>query len=442
MSDSLPATMGARLHELGAALVTWARAHPGATLAEQEAAVLAEVRGGMGALLHEVLRLTTPTLSDAVGPPPRCPGCDTRTRVHSWRARTMQTVRGAVTLVRAWHWCRRCRHGFSPADASLGLDQRARLSAGLHDWLVDLGATTSFREAARLLQTLTGQAVAAETLRRHTEAQGAVHEAAQQQAIHTVAVTQDAAAPLDPAPGRLVVETDGVMVRYQDGWHEVKVGVVAGHRAGTLHASSYVAARAGPDQFGPRLLAEAARRGALTVAGWTGPVTGRGLAVLRPVVVLGDGAAWIWNLAAAYFGERTEIVDYYHATEHLWQLARALHGVDTPLTSAWATTQGHVLREQGAAPLLVTLAAIQPTTAEAREVLRRERGYFTTHAARMDYPAFHDQGLPIGSGAVESSARHLVQQRLKRAGCRRSPVGAQALLSLRAHRASQSATAA
>lgn len=442
MTDPLPATMVARLREIGAALVSWAHAHPGATLAEQEAAVLAEVRSHMAALLAEVLRITTPELTDAVGPLPRCLGCAMRTPVHSWRARTVQTVCGAVTLMRAWHRCRRCQHGFSPADTSLALDDHARLSAGLHDWLVDLGATTSFREAARLLSTLTGQTVAAETLRRHTEQEGAAHEAAQQQAIRTVAATQDAAAPLDPAPGQLTVETDGVMVRYQDGWHEVKVGVVAGHQDGTMHAPSYVAAREGPDQFGPRLLAEAARRGALTVQGWTGPMTGRGLAVLRPVAVVGDGAAWIWHLAADHFGDRIEIVDYYHATEHLWQLARALFGADTLHTVAWATAQAHILWEQGVTPVLGTLATIQPTTTEAREALRRERGYFTTHVARMDYPAFRDRGLPIGSGAVESSARHLVQQRLKRAGCRWSPAGAQSLLTLRAQRASHRSIAA
>ena len=94
-------------------------------------------------------------------------------------------------------------------------------------------------------------------------------------------------------------------------------------------------------RFGPQLLAEAARRGALEVVGWEhapgdGPVDLRvpALAVLREVVVLGDGAAWIWNLAAEHVGQRTEIVDWYHASEHLWTLGKALFGAGTAQTRA------------------------------------------------------------------------------------------------------------
>ena len=111
-------------------------------------------------------------------------------------------------------------------------------------------------------------------------------------------MTKEPAETVDPAPGMLVVETDGVMVPYLDGWHEVKLGLVAGQVDGKLESPSYLAVRASVDELGPRLLAEAARRGALEVVGWEGPVTGRGLAVLRKVVILGDGAVWIWNLAA------------------------------------------------------------------------------------------------------------------------------------------------
>ena len=99
--------------------------------------------------------------------------------------------------------------------------------------------------------------------------------------------TQEAAAPLDAAPGTFVVETDGVMVRYQSGWHEVKLGVIGGQVDGALRALSYVAARQTAEEFGPRLLAEAARRGAFEIVGWDGPITGNPLAQLRSVVVLG-----------------------------------------------------------------------------------------------------------------------------------------------------------
>lgn len=236
---------------------------------------------------------------------------------------------------------------------------------------------------------------------------------------------------MEEAPGTLVVETDGVMVRYRDGWHEVKLGVVGGQVDGTLRAPSYVAAREGPEHFGPRLLAEAARRGALTVVGWED--ARRDIARLRTVAVLGDGAVWIWNLAAEHFGTRVEIVDFYHATEHLWTLARALFGADTPEAATWAHTQITDLWEHGASALLPTLATLVASSDPGAEVLRRERGYFRANAPRMDYPSFRAQGLPCGSGAVEAAAKHLVQQRMKRPGSRWSEAGAKAILTLRSH---------
>jgi hypothetical protein len=315
---------------------------------------------------------------------------------------------------------------------------RARLSAGLDEWLADLGAATAFVPAADLLERLTGLRVSAETGRQHSEQQGAAREAAQQVAITQVQATGEAAEALDAAPGTLVLEADGVLVRYRRSeWHEVKVGVVAGCVDGQLQAPSYVAAREEAAVFGPRLLTEAARRGALEVVRWEGGRTGAGLAVLRSVVVLGDGAPWIWNLAAEHFGERVEILDFYHASEHLWALAQALHGVGTAAATAWATARLHTLRHEGGEALLQTLRRLRPPTAEAKEALRRERNYFRTNVTRLAYPTYAAQGLPLGSGAVEAAAKHRVQLRMKRPGARWSPAGAQAILTLRAYQASR-----
>jgi hypothetical protein len=246
-----------------------------------------------------------------------------------------------------------------------------------------------------------------------------------------------------------VVQTDGVFIRYLDDWHEVKLGLVSGCEVGApavgeepaqrhrLVGPSYLATRLPAQRFGPQLLAEAARRGALEIVGWEHgpgdePVDLRvpALAVLREVVVLGDGAAWIWNLAAEHFGQRTEIVDWYHASEHLWTLGKALFGAGTAQTRAWVDEMLETLTTKGAAELLPLLDAVVPPNEEAKEVLRVERGYFATNQERMDYPAFRERGLPIGSGAVESAARHLVQDRLKRAGMRWSEPGAQAVLAV------------
>jgi hypothetical protein len=439
MADTLPAPIVACLDELGQARVQWVQTHRDVPLATHEQGVLEAVRAVLPALLGAVVQAGTTALAPAqqrLREP--CPHCGTRRAArHQWRPRTVQTVCGPLRYERPRYRCRPCAQGWSPADRTLAVPPRARISGGLDTWLAELGAATAFTPAAGLLRRLTGLRLSAETLRQHSERQGAALEAAQQAAIARVQATGDAAEAVEAAPGTLVVEADGVMVRYRHtGWHEVKVGLLAGCVDGRLRAPSYVAAREAAAVFGPRLLTEAARRGALEVVRWEGARTGAGLAVLRRVVMLGDGAVWIWNLAAEHFGERIEIVDFYHASEHLWTLAHALYGPGTAQATAWATARLHALRHAGGAALLQALRRLRPTTAEAKEVLRRERGYFRTNLTRMAYPTFVALGVPIGSGAVESAAKHLVQLRMKRPGARWSPAGAQAILTLGAHLAS------
>jgi hypothetical protein len=338
---------------------------------------------------------------------------------------------GLVALVRPYFHCASCQHGWSVAETTLGLAPRARTSAALDQWLARVGATTDFREAAELLAELTGLAVGAETVRRHTEQLGAVLRQAETEAVAQVERTREAAESVEAAPGALLVETDGVMVRYRDGWHEVKLGLVGGWADGELVQPSYVAARDTAAQWGPRLAAEAARRGALEIVRWEGGVVGRGLAVLREVTVLGDGARWIWDQAAEQFGARVEIVDVFHAAEHLQTAARALFG-EGETAVHWAEARTQELLACGVAPVLAALRAATGPTAAARTVLRTERGYVQHNAERMAYPVFRLDGLPIGSGAIESAADHLVQRRLKRAGMRWSEAGADGVLMLRA----------
>ena len=208
--------------------------------------------------------------------------------------------------------------------------------------------------------------------------------------------------------------------------------MVGGWREQHLRQPSYVAAREPAVAFARRLGAEAARRGALDVVhwhAWDGTP-----AELRPVVVLGDGAKWIWEHVATLFGtERTEVVDWYHASQHLWTVAKTLYGEDTPQTKTWAKTALDHLWHDGPKPLLAWFDATQPGSGAAVAVVKRERGYFNTNAPRMRYRDYRQRQLPIGSGAVEASAKHLVQQRMKRAGSRWSDLGARAILDFRCH---------
>jgi len=266
VAEALPVGILPRLTALAAELQAIAQQQRDAPLAVQEAAVLSAVRAALPALLTAVVQEAIAALDPGVARVRRrCPHCDRRVRVDSWRSRQVRTTCGPIRLHRPWSVGRPCGHGFSPVDATLALPPRARLSEPLTAWVVRLGATTTFREATALLADLTGLVVAPETVRVHSERCGAALAAAQDAAATQVLATQEAATAVDPAPGTLLVEADGVMVRYRDGWHEAKVGLVGGVVDGALLAPSYIAAREDVAHFGPRLLAEAARRGALEV---------------------------------------------------------------------------------------------------------------------------------------------------------------------------------
>src|SRR5205085_10386191 len=123
-----------------------------------------------------------------------------------------------------------------------------------------------------------------------------------------------------------------------------------------------------------------ARRGALTEIGWQGSIIRGGRPIRPEVVVIGDGAPWIWKLAGQHFGRHTEIVDFYHASEHLWTVARAPHGEEAA-ASAWAQARARELHEEGSEPVLTALRTARAPDEAAAELLRRERGYVRTNAA-------------------------------------------------------------
>jgi hypothetical protein len=434
MNRRIPASIVAVVEELASSVAQWCEGGRGRSLEEHETAVLTRVRGVLGKLLGAVLAETTWGLDRGQRwGKTACPACGEARQPGRWRERTLTTRCGPVTVPTLRYHCSECRQGWSGLETPLGVPARARMSPGLERWLARLGGVTDFREASELLAEYTGIDLGAETVRRHSARVGTALADAEDAALADVERTREAIGPVDPAPGDLVVELDGVMVRYQDGWHEVKVGVVGGVVNRATTALTYTAAREGPDRFGRRLVAEAARRGALEVVGWNGPLRGRGLARLRPVVILGDGARWIWELAAEQFGERVEIVDSYHASQHLWEVARALAPDDPSAQAAWAHPLARRLRDQGIAPIHDALAAASvPADSPAASILRRERAFFRANADRMAYPAFKDHGLPIGSGAVESAARHVIQLRMKRPGMRWSDDGGRAIATLRA----------
>jgi len=442
MTRAIPEQIVAAVTELAESLARWCEEGRDGRLEQHEAAVLERVRQVLPTLLEAVVEVATSGLAPRVrGQRSACPGCGRGVRPHQARARQVLTQCGAVEIERPWYTCARCHHGWSVVETTLGVGKWQRASVGLLGWLVRLGATTDYREAADLLEELTGLAVAPETIRRECVRVGTAIRAADALAIQQVQRTREAVGPLEAAPGLLVLEADGAMILFTDGWHEVKIGMVAGWDGARLIAPSYVAARETVADFGSRVATEAARRGALEVERWEGSVTRRSLAILRPALILADGAVWIWNLADEYVDQRIEVSDYYHAAEHLATVAAACLP-DPTAAAAWLDARKGELLTLGPLPILAAFDRLAPPTPKAAEVRRLERAYFASRVERMDYPSLRLDGLPIGSGAIESAADHVVQRRMKRAGMRWSAAGGDAMLALRARQRSRRPLAA
>ena len=120
-------------------------------------------------------------------------------------------------------------------------------------------------------------------------------------------------------------------------------------------------------------------------------------------MVIGDGAEWIWNLAKEHFPSAIQIVDLYHARQHLWDLARPLYPNDVKRRNAWIGLHQKRWLDQGKiAALVASLRAIQTPDAESAQKIRNEANYFATNAVRMNYPSFRKQHLFVGSGVIEA----------------------------------------
>src|SRR5713226_5687701 len=232
------------------------RRHRDASLEVHEQGVLDAWRAESAAVLGGVVTAAT-TGADPAARPPRsaCPRCGRGRTAERWRRSTVETQLGGLTFTRTRYRCSTCHQRWSAADRTLGLRPRQRTSAGLARWEADVAARTTFREAAELLEELAGVQVGSETVRTHAERLGTEREGQHRRAIAQVQATQEPPSELlhTPAPGVLVVEADGVMVRYHDRgpdgspWHEVKLGIVGGWTGARpeahLEAPSYVAAR-------------------------------------------------------------------------------------------------------------------------------------------------------------------------------------------------------
>jgi hypothetical protein len=329
----------------------------------------------------------------------------------------MRSGVGVVDLV-VWH-------GQDPKDEhwgclireQWGLSAHQQLSLALEDRLgFTVTATGSYAEAAAVAEKW-GCEVEDSTLHSLAQRLGERAEGQTQQRLESV--------PEESQPQRAdsklaVLMLDGWQVRERGPgwgkaktqekrveWHDLKTGVF------------YLQEQASQTETGRGVLADK------VVVSWQGESAeiGRrlhwealrgGLARAEEVLVVGDGAPWIWNLAHDRWAGATELLDFYHASQHLWELGRALTGSDLKAGS-WVQPRRHGLRHGKQKSVLREIAALKVARTEAGQIVQREKNYFASHAGRMNYRVIADRDWPIGSGAVESACRQR-QCRFKRPG--------------------------
>ena len=368
--------------------------------------------------------------------------CGRRARHHDRRRRRVLTALGPVEFERDYFLCPSCRRGQSPRDRELDVEG-TEFSPGVRRMMAAVGSEASFEQGREHLALLAGLEVTAKAVERQAEAIGAAIEAGEQQEIRR-AKQLDLPEVCTPAVEVLYIEMDGTGVpvtkQEREGragktesqsarTREVKLGCVFTQTATDKDgrpirdpaSTTYVAAIETAEEFGLRLYSEAWRRA------WSRA---------KKKVVLGDGAVWIWNLADQHFPGAIQIVDLFHARQHIWDLAAKLHPHDEVARKRWAAICLDLLDEGKIEALVKILRDIRPGDADLAKTVGNEAGYFERNAERMRYPKFRAQGLFVGSGVVEAGCRTVVGKRLKCSGMFWSVRGANAILALRCCRLS------
>jgi hypothetical protein len=162
-----------------------------------------------------------------------------------------------------------------------------------------------------------------------------------------------------------------------------------------------VMTRSGIDALRQQLWAEAMRHG---------------LGQAEEVLIIADGAVWIWNLAADRFAGARQRLDPWHALQHLWTVAHALHPEDEAAAAAWIKPLKEKLLESHALEIIDELDSLLSQLQDSqRDVVQGERNYLENNRDRLDYKGAKERGEPLGSGAMESTCKQY-QVRFHRSG--------------------------
>lgn len=406
------------------------------TLGDLEEQILRQTQGLERQLLEEAAQ------KKADQTPPVCPVCghklSRRTHDHE---RTFHTRFGPVTVKRLRGWCRRCKQWRYPADQAMGLSDTGGASPSVQEMAALTVSKMPVKEASAVIERLTGVKLPPATLDREARRQGQRAESKRQQLDEQMQRGQGLEQMLAGSEERftLVIELDAWNIRERDDWGQSAQVRAAGREPQRWHwayggtcfrldqrvesqggrarilSRGTVMTRGGVAQLREQLFAEAQRHG---------------LAQASKVLVVADGALWIWNLTADRFGQAEQRLDYYHASQHLWAVAHALHPEDEAAARVWIKPLLKKLKAGRAGSLLNDLETLaKRLRSKKRQSVQSELKYLESHRQRMDYAAARRAGEPQGSGAMESTCRQY-QCRFKRPGQFWSCMGDEGLMCL------------
>jgi hypothetical protein len=319
------------------------------------------------------------------------------------------TALGAIVVWRVYFACRGCGLGSYSADRFLGLE--GYLTRQATRLICLLGGRNSFAITEQLLIECCGWKVSDERIRRACEAES------------TRITDFRANSPVIPqvfveAAGDIEFQTDAAKVNTTGGWRDMKIGIFARRERGEpatpaewderhLPAPSTRAAFAAIeaiDNFAPR---------------WTEWAERLKIEDLTTITVLGDGAEWIWNAATRQFGGCHQLLDIYHAAEHIGTAAKRLCGEGTT-ADEWLNGGRQLLLSDGWAGLCDHVGQTLATdnSPHGRSAVDGLTAYFAAHTERLNYCHRLYTGQSIGSGMVEGAAKNLIGKRLKQTGAR------------------------
>jgi hypothetical protein len=398
-----------------------------------ETALRLVMRDAGAAMLTKLLQFPAPADDQRNLP---C-GCGQQAHYRELRARGFLSVLGETEVSRPYYLCKHCGTGQSPVDRDLDIEKKEH-SPGLRRMEAFVGQAAPFKNGREQLKVLAGIEVTVKAVERTAEETGADIAARHQQEIDRFMQLK-----LPVIVGKkypfMYIEMDGTginVVKKETVGHqgkiagkpshtrEVKLGCVftqsewnaEGFAIRAPDSTSYVGAIETAEEFGHRIYAEA----------WN-----RDWANAEKKVVIADGAAWIWNLADQHFPGAMQIVDQYHAREHLWELARKLYPNDEAKQKDWMKIHQPLLDNGKMKKLTVALRAIAAANPALAEKFRTEADYFHRNALRMRYPKFRRLHLFVGSGVIEAGCRTVIGERLKQSGMFWTVSGANKIIALR-----------